>query len=220
MSFTKYNGLINLLSMDIEKYAHILDMDETLKSELVKQEFKPFDLLILDDKMRELLQEALSFFIAEQISFNKSAGMFLVSSLNNGNPKVIGAITSSNYEELVDVIKQTNFMETKQKDKLDNKKFANKKAREIYEALESGRNKLKKAKEDSNLNIENIVSSMACFHNSYNLINIWDLTVYQIYDQFLRQRMKHELDIWGLKWAAWGTESFDFKQWYTSLIRD
>lgn len=64
--------------------------------------------------------------------------------------------------------------------------------------------------------IPNIVSSLAVHHNSLNMLNIWQMTVYQLYDTFERQYIKQQLDIMGLHYAAWGGE-YPFDEWCKSI---
>ena len=61
-----------------------------------------------------------------------------------------------------------------------------------------------------------MVSALAVQHNSLNLSNIWDLTVYQLYDQFFRQNNKNQLDIHAMNYAGWGGE-FDPTSWFRAL---
>lgn len=65
----------------------------------------------------------------------------------------------------------------------------NKTAAKIIEKL----NKRKKAKEksakpDPKLELPNIISAISACHSSINILNIWDLTVYQVYDLFARMQ--------------------------------
>ena len=48
------------------------------------------------------------------------------------------------------------------------------------------------------------------------MINVWDLTVYQLYDQFLRQSYLNQVQIHAMNYAGWGGE-FDPNDWYKKL---
>ncbi len=67
------------------------------------------------------------------------------------------------------------------------------------------------------INLANIISALSIQHNSYNMTNIWSLTVYQLYDQFFRLNIKTQVDINSMRWAAYGTEAFDYNLWFKSI---
>lgn len=71
------------------------------------------------------------------------------------------------------------------------------------------------------MELPNIISSISSHHNSLNIINVWDLTVYQLYDQFNRQRLGDSFNIQSMSVAAWGDSDgkFDETVWF-SLIND
>jgi hypothetical protein len=67
------------------------------------------------------------------------------------------------------------------------------------------------------MELPNLVAAVSAKHNSYNLFNIWGLTVYQLYDQFARIDIGVQLDIYGTRWAAWGQDAFDTGIWFKRL---
>lgn len=98
-------------------------------------------------------------------------------------------------------------------------KFRNEKARMIYEKIQKRKleqEKTKKKKGDPDMELSNLLSALCAFSPTYNLLNVWDLTIYQFYDQYMRLNNKIRLDVIGLRWAAWGKEDFDFSIWYKS----
>lgn len=167
-----------------------------------------FDLIVSVRWTRELLLEALDFFIVQHVSFDEASGTFIVS-----GGETDGVVDHDTYPELRRTIMQMNYLEVEQAS--NEHKFANKRAQAIFEKLQAGRKKMKKAIPKSAYpSLSNIVSAVCVQHNSYNLQNIGDLTIYQLYDQFTRLNTKTQIDIYSLKWAAWGTDPFDFSLWY------
>lgn len=99
------------------------------------------------------------------------------------------------------------------------KKFRNEKARKIYELIQSrkaeqAKNTKKVRKENPDTALPNLISAFCAFSPSYNLTNVWGLTIYQFYDQYHRLDSKIQLDVFGLRWAAWGKKDFDFSLWH------
>lgn len=62
----------------------------------------------------------------------------------------------------------------------------------------------------------NLISALAAAHPSLNILNIWDLTVYQLHDQITRQTYMRQIVIREMNYAAWGGES-DPAAWFRSL---
>lgn len=214
ITYSKYNDYLIILTMDLEKYLEVMQLQELFErfDEETKKECTVFDFLIARPDTRELLLEALWFFIAEKLAYDVKNTRFLIF---NDNLKPIGYIDRSNYEDVKYGIMQINYLAMKE---VRPKKYRNSKAKEIFEMISKGKKESSKNKKaDENMNLPNLISSVAAHHNSYNLNNIWSLTVYQLYDQFFRLNTKVQLDVVSTRWAAWGKEDFDFSVWYKDL---
>lgn len=177
---------------------------ETIDPE-VRNQIRLFDLLISDTEMRELLNEALSFFISENVVFSPTYEAFRVSDFCSG--QIIGFVNRDNYEDFTAAVLIINGITPPKP-----KKYKNQAAREIEEMLEAGRKKAA-ARSSNNRSLPNIISAMSIWSNTYNLLNVYDLTMYQLINQFERLSTKVQLDVIGTRWAAWGTEDFDFSIW-------
>ena len=55
--------------------------------------------------------------------------------------------------------------------------------------------------------LPNLISALCVQHNSINMCNVWDLTVYQLYDQFLRQSYLNQVNIHAMNYAAGAANS-------------
>ena len=171
-----------------------------------------FNLILIQPVLRELLMEALSFFICENIVFDSTHFCYLVL---DDEDNCVDFINDENYQPIQTAIKKINCIDSEDDTP---KKFKGKKAKKIFERCQSGSKAFNQTKKvDKNMSLDNIISSVCIQHNSYNLLNIWDLTIYQLYDQFARLNIKNQVDISSLKWAAWGTEPFDFSIWYKNI---
>ena len=86
--------------------------------------------------------------------------------------------------------------------------------------LQKGREeKAKNTKVDKNMELGNIVSAVANKSHSLNIANIWNLTVYQVWDCFARLSTNNIFDIQCMSVAAWGNSSntFDATTWFKTI---
>lgn len=155
--------------------------------------------------IREMLVPAFSFFVVGQCTWPDE---FL---RVDGRP-----LDNAGYEEICESILQLSYIASA---KPKETKFASAAAKRIHERLQKGRESLQRAKKDANTEIPNLIGAVAAMHGGYTLFNIWDLTVYQLYDQFARVNTKVQLSVYGQRWAAWGEKDFDTTMWFQSNMR-
>lgn len=135
-------------------------------------------MILGNDQYRDFVLNCLSMFIEDNISFDHNNG-FVVTDVNN---EYIGSLNKNNYENFKKIIKWQNCLENNTKEKM-----ANKRAEEIMRKIKEGQEALNK-KKGLEANFETYVSVL--FSNSYSIgLNVFDLTIYQFYDQFKRQQM-------------------------------
>ena len=207
----KYNMMLSLFSMGAEDLIHGIGLDEKYAelSPSEKEQFTPFFMITTVPGYRELLLEALDFFMLETVSFDETTHTV---ALISEDGSICGTVCNDNYDDLRAVVMKSSCLSM---DYLSMpKKFRSKKAKSIFEKIEASRHKKATAKPDDSLSLWNVISSVSARHNSYNLLNIWDLTIYQLYDQFSKLNLNHQIDVGALRWAAWGQNSFDFSLWY------
>lgn len=190
----------------VEKYRSLTDEQ--------KADIHRFDLLAAEPSWRGVLMDALSFFISGELDFSIQTGQLYVTT--NGQTVVLTG-------ELFDLIRDFVFQAAKLKNE-DAKPagFVNDAAKAAYERLQTLKSEQaehkkatgKEEKSDPDTELWNLVGAVAAHSNSYNLLNIFELTVYQLYDQFERINKQEYLDGYASKWAAWGKDSFDFGDWY------
>ena len=90
----------------------------------------------------------------------------------------------------------------------------------IIKKLQKGRaEKAKQTKADKNMELGNIISAVANKSQSLNIINIWDLTVYQLWDCFSRLSNNSIYDIQSMSVAAWGNKDnyCDATAWFKRI---
>lgn len=215
IGYNTYLSYLNCISMELNSFLEAIGISGNYASltEKEKEACTVFNLLIAEPSMRDLLSNAVSFFVKETVIFNNSDSCFTLFEPNTEN--VVGVIATDNFDELRDGILQINYLS---RSEVAPMKFKSAKAKAIYEKCQAGKKKMEtKGKGDINLNMPNVIASISTQHNSYNLLNIWDLTVYQLYDQFIRLNTKVQFDINSLKWAAWGSDPFEVSLWYKDI---
>lgn len=222
IGYDKYLEYIRIINFDPkENLDQVLDIAESISK------LGTFILLILDEKIREVLQEALSFFICQPIVYSEVNRCFEVIKViideqtGEIHNKAIGEINNNNFAEVQEVISEIVGGAPKKTDS-KNLKFQSKKAQEIYEKAQARRKEFEEAKKSSapssnEYSLANIISAVSAKHPSINLTNVWDLTILQLYDQFYRLNIISSETIGSLRWAAWGSESVDFTAWFKEL---
>lgn len=187
-----------------------------LLSELDLSQYSAFDILTSDSNGLRRMTEGLSFFVKGKVVPQLKKREFAIMD----GEEVVGSINAQNYDEVSDAVRSFS-LPNGGGESNGELKFSSENARKVYERCEAGRRKAQKqmasSKDAASFELGNIISAIATQHNSLNLLNIWGLTPYQLYNQFARVDRKAQLDIIGLKWAAWGSDPFEFDAWRTNL---
>ena len=124
----KYNLYLNLLSWDKEELMKFMRLStgKKLKSLDNADKLEAFDIISLIDAPRALLQEAMAFFMVENIVWDDKKRVF--QTINKQNGEIIGCIDRENFEDVRDMMLQVNYISVGKKAKPE--KFASKKAQE------------------------------------------------------------------------------------------
>ncbi len=181
-----------------------------------KASFHIFDLLTQDRQTLPIAEDALNFFLEYKTKYSEQLRCFLL--YKNKKESPVGSIDKDLWLSVCDIILQRNHAKQKNED-LSNIK--SKKALSIVQKLQKGREKKqKRAKEDKNMELGNIISAVANKSSSLNIISIWDMTVYQLWDTFYRTCNNNVLDIQSMSVAAWGDKNslFDSAAWYKNIL--
>ena len=94
----------------------------------------------------------------------------------------------------------------------DISKIKNKRGRKIYEKMMKRRKKFKKAKANNpDLTMANIIAAVATRSSNLNWVNIWDITVFHLFDEFERLQINDQYNIASTQVAAWGDKDNKFK---------
>lgn len=217
--YDTYQYYLSILLLDLKTYLNMIGKPEqyNLMSEQDKLSFSIFDLLILNEQFGLLLQDILNFFIKEDVIYSQKNKYYIV----KDNEQIVGMITKDNYSSICDLICQRNCIKPNQEEDLS--KIKSKKALEILKKIKKGRaEKEKISKADKNMELGNIISAVANKSQSLNILNIWDLTIFQIWDCFARLNNNNMYDIQSMSVAAWGDKDnhFDATAWFKRIETD
>ena len=169
-----------------------------------------------DTSLLQSVVDAFNFFFTDEVYFDGDQLHFVVYTTNeNGEENVVGYISRDNYSDIVNIILQRINIEIDDNEVDDLSKIKSKRGRKILEKIREGRKKMKKAKEKSSngkqQSLANIISSVAAYSKNTNYIQIWDLTIYQLYDLFSRLNIIDQYNIASRSVSVWGDEKKQFK---------
>lgn len=208
LGYHTYQTYLAILLIDPKSYLTMTGNPERYDS------LSLFELLTANKQSRVLLQDMLNFFISEDVIYSPAHHHFIV----KNNDKIVGIIAKENYPQLCNFICQRISIKSNQEEDLSNIK--SKKALEIMQKLQKGRaEKAKQTKTDKNMELGNIISAVAGKSYSLNIVNIWDLTVFQLWDCFSRLSNNNIYDIQSMSVAAWGDKDnhFDATTWFKRI---
>jgi len=171
-----------------------------------------FDLFI--NSNQEILDdftEAIKFFFNEKDLKVLSGDMQTIVFSNNK------LIYRDSWIEYCKIINLQNCVNKKQEDDYNPK---SKKAQEIADKLRKAKEKINKIKSKNNeqLDFSDLISCLATNGNNLNLLNIFNLTMYQFNDQFKRMQMFEEYDI-NIRSLLAGADKdkIDLKHWISKI---
>lgn len=225
ITFERFNYLESFLKMTPEMfYTKLLEQDGidywNSLSEEKKGSLTMFQLISEHKQLKDVYLELFRFFFVEHVIY--AQGLFAI--LHNEiediskikKEDICGVINESIFPQLLDLLQQICCIRDDE-ESIDDQKFKNSLARKMFERMLKAKQKERETKKaDLNLSLPNIISAISCKHPSINLINVWELTIFQLLDQFNRTRVNLMFDISCKRVATWGDEkkTFDAELWY------
>ena len=213
IGLSTYYFYLNILSWDKNRFLELTKRLNLKGSEIVEkyERFTYFDVLtVLGSK---LLEEVLTFFLCEKAVWDEEERKYIVFEAapnpTSNTGKRIGEITFENFDELRAAILQMNYIKLGQPKDLT---FASEHAREVWERTQGYLSK-HAARETETLSIGNVTSKLCAIHHSYNLLNVYELTVFQLYDQFFQCGYLRTIDLNERIYSNYGGEKFNMRDW-------
>lgn len=203
-----------------EKYLFHLNLFALNKNDFIKEEFVDeidiplFNVMIAfsDDEFKTYIEESLELFVGIPFEVVKQElAVFPKDTTKDW------AITHENFDNLRQVIRWQNGIDTEKES--DEIKFKNDKAKQILERLKQAQAEVEKMKRkdgSSDLDFADIISAIASKSFSLNKLNVFDLTVFQLYDEFKRLEIIDNYQV-GIQAMMLGANKVDLKHWTTKI---
>jgi len=242
--YSNYMQGLQLLSLTVEDFmSSVKDLEKRAILEVEKKNLKAFDfysklggedfknillvalsVLLRTDDIRFLDDNVLAIdFIKMGIIHEDKYGMIHVNDekLEDVSEDNIKLIHGDNFDSIIEVIKLQNYlMKTDEMVDDEFKNPANEETRLLAEQIKKNRERVKAKKkaqdEDVDIDISDIISAVCSKSNSINKINVWDFTLYQVYDEYARLELIDNYDF-SIKAMMAGAEKVDLKHWSSRL---
>lgn len=215
IGYVAYSAHLFILGMTVEQFVDFTGLRDSFDqlAEEHREQLNIYELLCVEPHCRELLLQALDFFICGSVVFDEERCCVVVSGPESEERCEIEATQFSDIRKSIYEAACLNVTEDKPKG------FYNSAAQKHYAkylALKNDQAKTRVKKHDPDMELWNLIGAVAAQSPGYTLLNIWDLTIWQLYDQFGRINKQKYVDGYASKWAAWGTDQFDFDAWFRS----
>lgn len=207
-----YNLFLSALSWSKEDVIKFLRVSthQPLKALDKADKLNTFDIFCIREYERRLLQDAMSFFITEEILWNEKKRCFETYTKENG--KYVGTINRNNYEEVKDMMLQMNYINVGKS--ANPAKHSSEKAKNLWEiAQQRLKEQSAKAGEKKETTLGNVISKICAAGIGYNLLNIYELTVFQLYDQFFQYGYLRVSDLNERAFTIHGGKNFKIEAW-------
>ena len=207
-----YTFYLNVLSWDKEDFLQYAASAAVHQVPLLEKstQLTVFDVMTLQADFRTLLQQALSFFIVEKLEWQEKEFKF---SVLDASEKSIGSICRKNFDTVRDVCLQMNYINL-DKSNSDTLKHTNAKTKALWEAAQAHlKQQSKLSSGNKNYTIGNIISKLCAAGIGYTFHNIYDLTVYQLYDAFFQYGYLRAMNLNMAAFANHGGKQFDINDW-------
>lgn len=223
ISYHVYAQYVSYLRMTPDDYVDTFKIEDS-DIEL----YTKFDIIVYDSNFRNMIKNALNFFFIENFEWFDEYQSFICTQeivRENGDQELLakGIINSKNYFDVFDIILQRIHITPDKTEVTDISKIKNKRGLKIYKRMQQVKRKFKKTSGGNpDLSLPNIISSVAVRSLSLNWINIWDITIYQLFNEFERLHIIDQYDIASTQVSVWGDKEkkFKFAAWSSNIYNE
>ena len=217
----QYTSYINLLSQNKEDLVNIIDGAFKKQAEMLRQLEKAntFDVISLQPFFVSALIPAIEFFMCETVQWDNDKQVFITFDKKEGIE--IGSINRENYDNIRNGILKLNYIGAdKDQSPIKHGTDRAKKRWEVAQAFL--KNESKKQKGNESYRLGNIISKLSVFPTGYTLLNIYELTVFQLYDQFVQYGYLRAMDLNESAVVTHGNakgSKFSFEDWLKPITK-
>ena len=176
----------------------------TMENEEIQKLLSPlsdFEYLLLltqmDEENYKLIRAAFQFFTDEQVTFITEPASIVFGPLNEKR-----ILTKDSFPGFQDMVSLACAMRDPKEDTIQFLDSDTPRVRALKEKMLKGRRdreeakrKAKKKSGESDLELSDLIASLAIGGSGYNMLNVWDMTYYAFQDQLKRMSWHEEFDI-------------------------
>lgn len=187
-----------------------------------------YDIVTTEEAVQKTFVDIFNFFFVERVVYQNGT-FFLLNTTDKVTadsdiqltPDILrGVIHEKTFPEVLDLLQQVCCIKNEEIDD-SNAVFKNEKAKKLWERMKKAKlTSQENAKGNINLTLPNIISSVAAKSQNLNIVSVWDITLFQLYDQFSRLQNNDAHSINSMRVATWGDEKkkFDYSLWYKNMF--
>lgn len=180
--------------------------------------FKTGDVFYLED----LRIVAIGFNELGLLRKNKLGKIYADKKELEENKDIIKIVNRDNFDEIINIVKIINYLKPPMNEKEYNP--ADEATKRLIEQMEENRKRVEDIKkrendeddEDSNITVSTIVSAVTVKSPTINKFNVWDLSLYQLYDEYARLEVIDNYDF-SIKAMIAGAEDIKYKHWASRI---
>lgn len=216
-NYYAYISLLKLSKDEIVDYiSKFVKTEDRIIEKLKNDKLSSFDVLSFFPSLLELYTTSLDFFIVEKVESDFDNSRIVVRSQDDGSIKCF--IDRSNYEEIRRCILDMNYISADKKEAPT--KYSSDKAKETWERIREYQEKFGEPRKgnDEKYSMANVISKLCAIHPSYNILNVYELTIYQLYDAFFQCSFLKQTEFSSRVFSIHGGDNFDFEEWLRPLF--
>lgn len=225
VGYNRYSLYLNHLSWNKEqflKYGKFMKFNSVDRLAKVGN-LTVFDIATLIQPVRDFFQEIFSFFMLEDCVWNEDHRCYLMYTKGgeDDGQVIAGTVNKENFEDVRKCILQLNFIGLD--DNEANISHSSEKSAELWERVQKHlQEQAQKTQKDKKpeYDIGNIISKVCATHSSYNLLNVYKLTVFQLYDAFFQLGYIRGYDLSERIFSTHGGDNFDFEDWLKPILHN
>lgn len=188
VGYSTYLMYLNFLIIKLDDFLKLINLTE--KYEALTEEEKEYNTLFrliigIGDSL-DIISGLFELHIKNPVVFNADMEVFEIYdvdyNIEDSNNILVGTIDNNNFDFVRNIICQMSNIDCKIQAP---QKFTSERAKKLFERTEKNKYEQKMKNGSDNLDIPNMISKY-CVANKQgiNIINVWDMTIYQLYDQF------------------------------------
>lgn len=212
------NNMINLMIVRIIATGdkkEILDFLKTTSSNLnISNISTKFQAVTCSENLVVSFLQGLNLFVKEKCIYDKNVKCFYF--LDSDDKKVIGIFDENTFDVLCDILRQLLHVR-KTKSLKKQEEDISPELKKIMSEFAKYENIFEASSDNKNYTLENIISKLGVNSNSYTLINIYDLTLWQLYNQFEAYRLGRQAHVVDRSYSIWGGEKYEDDLWLENI---